>query len=206
MGKWWEKNKKQHVGTCSNQQSKKEANSGALMPSHGRSGHGDWAWGCTTRRVLRSWKMAWPPIQVRNSKPATTDESTQETGHIGTTDAEGSSCNDRKRNAEFSASMSTQHHGDEHNHISKQHCENPLPPCHTHLHQAPCQVVRRHSHHKSHSQAPHVARRQNPSCFHRRCAILVIQPLFWTPWISGRNGFQQLCPQPIGCCCCWYPS
>jgi hypothetical protein len=26
---------------CSNQQSKKEANSGALMPSHGRSGHGD---------------------------------------------------------------------------------------------------------------------------------------------------------------------
>jgi hypothetical protein len=40
---------------CSNQQSKKEANSGALMPSHGRSGHGDWAWGCTTRRVLRSW-------------------------------------------------------------------------------------------------------------------------------------------------------
>ncbi len=137
-----------------------------------------------------------------NSKPATTDESTQETGHIGTTDAEGSSCNDRKRNAEFGASMSTQHHGDEHNHIGKQHCENPLPPCHTHLHQPPCQVVRQHSHHKSHPQAPHVARRQNPSCCHRRCAILVIQPLVWTPWISGRNGFQQLSPQPIGCCCC----
>jgi len=35
------KKTRNNVGTCSNQQSMKEANSGALVPSHGRSGHGD---------------------------------------------------------------------------------------------------------------------------------------------------------------------